>query len=413
VTEIACATIEDDAESVPPDQQCIWPGCTRRRAPGRASGSGRQKEYCLKADRPENGGGPVHNARNRWARRGRDEASGEQPSAEQAPAWPVTTAKQRASELLEQARRQHASTLASLQAERELYAEVAGQFRMMSDPASLDLEITAVGLKAGRDISAAGEEVARAQRARLDAERERDEAIRLKNEADAAAEQFAEDTEAAEHALAERTGEFERERAELLARVREAGQRADRVRAEAEEAKAAAARQAEEAARRAEDAGRQAQEAIWQARERVSAAEAKADAAIQAAQARADTEIERARQQAAAAAADAKRQITAAREDAAGQIAAAHAQAEAAREEIETLRAGIARAERTAAAADAQAAAVLAEIGRLREERARELTRLTEAHKEAIDAERARARRAEAELDALRSEAPVSPGQTS
>src|SRR6202012_5412307 len=48
-------------------ERCIWPGCTRSRAPGRTSGSGRQKEYCLQADPPERGGGPVHNARNRWA----------------------------------------------------------------------------------------------------------------------------------------------------------------------------------------------------------------------------------------------------------------------------------------------------------------------------------------------------------
>ena len=67
MAEIVYATVEDDAETVPPELRCIWPGCPRRRSPGRAAGSGRQKEYCLKADRPEAGGGPVHNARNRWA----------------------------------------------------------------------------------------------------------------------------------------------------------------------------------------------------------------------------------------------------------------------------------------------------------------------------------------------------------
>ena len=53
--------------TVPAGQRCVWPGCTRRRAAGRTAGSGRQKEYCLQADPPEAGGGPVHNARNRWA----------------------------------------------------------------------------------------------------------------------------------------------------------------------------------------------------------------------------------------------------------------------------------------------------------------------------------------------------------
>ena len=54
-------------QAVPAEQRCVWPGCTRRRAAGRATGSGRQKEYCLQADPPESGGSPVHNARNRWA----------------------------------------------------------------------------------------------------------------------------------------------------------------------------------------------------------------------------------------------------------------------------------------------------------------------------------------------------------
>src|ERR1700727_1446519 len=121
---------------------CIWPGCTRPRAPGRASGSGRQKEYCLQADPPEGGSGPVHNARNRWAalrsgaerhgNHGRAVSRDDGPAADNdvapsdgeaagesarvaaipvpAPA-PVTTAKKRASELLEQARRHHAAAL--------------------------------------------------------------------------------------------------------------------------------------------------------------------------------------------------------------------------------------------------------------------------------------------------------------
>ena len=75
MVQIRYATAEDDAEDAPPGERCIWPGCRRRRAPGRAGGSGRQKEYCEKADRPAGGtgpgGGPVHNARNRWAARER------------------------------------------------------------------------------------------------------------------------------------------------------------------------------------------------------------------------------------------------------------------------------------------------------------------------------------------------------
>jgi hypothetical protein len=134
--------------------------------------------------------------------------------------WPVSNAKNRASELLEQARRQHALALASLQAERELYQQLGEQLTVMNDPASIDLEIAAIGLKAGRDVSQADEEAARARRAQLQAERQRDHVLRLKDDADAAAEQFAADTELA--ALAEQTSEFERlrdERADELARL--------------------------------------------------------------------------------------------------------------------------------------------------------------------------------------------------
>ena len=55
----------DETTEIPGDERCIWPGCTRPKAPGRPGGSGRQKEYCLAAD--PDGNGPVHNARNRWA----------------------------------------------------------------------------------------------------------------------------------------------------------------------------------------------------------------------------------------------------------------------------------------------------------------------------------------------------------
>src|ERR1700733_8228582 len=74
MNDMAHAAAEDDDTGTQASQtagpaplRCVWPGCTRQRATGRATGSGRQKEYCLQADPPESGGGPVHNARNRWA----------------------------------------------------------------------------------------------------------------------------------------------------------------------------------------------------------------------------------------------------------------------------------------------------------------------------------------------------------
>jgi len=177
MARIRYAAPEDDAQAVPADQRCIWPGCNRHRAPGRSSGSGRQPEYCEKANRPEDGGGPEHTARNRWALREREQREREQreraqeaasadhadagrsPGAEgrtgqpagdgeqatagrlgqyggtgqhggtghqHGAALPLSAAKLHASDLLEQARRQHAGALAALAAERELYERLAG-----------------------------------------------------------------------------------------------------------------------------------------------------------------------------------------------------------------------------------------------------------------------------------------------
>ena len=287
-------------QAVPAEQRCVWPGCTRRRAAGRATGSGRQKEYCLQADPPEAGGSPVHNARNRWASlRSAANRAAQHPadSAEDArgdgtqgigsdtagsadvsaghqgtgtgggqSAGSVrdellfSATKKRASDLLEQARRQHAAATESLRAEHELYQRLGQQLTALADPASLDLEIAAVASRAGASVAQAEEDAARARRAQLAAERERDDAARLRAHADAAAEQLAADAEAAELALAERTAEFDLDRATFVARAREAEELADRSRAVAAEAQAAA--EAAEA-RAAAD--------VAQARERASA----------------------------------------------------------------------------------------------------------------------------------------------
>jgi hypothetical protein len=427
VSDTEFATIEDDAEDVPADERCIWPGCVRRRAPGRPTGSGRQREYCLKADRPEAGGGPVHNARNRWAWQRREavgESAGDADAAETehgepGGGWPVSTAKQRAGELLERARRQHAAALAAFTAERDLYARVADEFRVMADPASRDLEITAISLKAGRDISAAGEEVARAQRAQLTAEREREDALRRATAADAAAEQFAEDTVAAERAAAEaervldaRTAEFDAARSELQGRASDAEARADAATARAtaaettaNQAVAAARAQTEAAIADAREQVSRANQEAARIRDEAARARDEAAARVRAAQ----DEARDARAQADATAAEARREITAARA-AADQ---ARQDADAVRRDAATARdeaqAQLLSARTAAATADARAAAVSEEItrlrdelSRLRDERAAEVTRLEAAHDRALAAERARADRAEAEVDALR-----------
>src|ERR1700722_13063943 len=268
---------ETARQTVPVEQRCSWPGCTRRRAAERTTGSGRQKEYCLQADPPEAGGGPVHNARNRWASlRSAAQRAAQNPaddagaadgagtrsagsgSADAAVRHPGTgtdggespgpvrdelvfsAAKKRASALREQARRQHAAAIASLQAERGLYQRLGEQLSALADPASLDLEIAAIASRAGASVAQAEEDAARARRAQLAAERERDDAAALRAHADAAAEQLAADAEAAELALAERTAEFDLDRATFVARAREAEERADRSTAEAAEAQARA-----------------------------------------------------------------------------------------------------------------------------------------------------------------------------
>jgi len=405
-------TAPDCTAQVPIEQRCVWPGCTRRRAPGRAAGSGRQKEYCLRADPAEDGGGPVHNARNRWAAlRGADQRAtpgdadaghadggtgGAEPAASVPEQFLFSMTKQRASTLLEQAQRQHAAAVESLRSERELYQRLGEQLTVLTDPASLDLEITAIASRAGRDVAQAAEEAARARRAQLSAERERDDAILLRAHADGAAEQLAADAEAAEHALTERTAEFERHREALVARV-----------AGAEAAAAASATAATEAERTAG-------EAREHAREEIAAAQARADDLTAQARRRADEAVAEARRDAAAARADAEREREAAR----------HAREDAARtrqelkRELDDAQHRIAAAQAAAAAANAQAAAAAAqeqrlqaEIDRLRDdsgrrddEHAAELARLDAAHRTALDAERARAARAEAGLDALRAD---------
>jgi hypothetical protein len=452
------------------EDRCIWPGCARPRAPGRATGSGRQKEYCLQADPPERGGGPVHNARNRWAALrsggkargdGRDVAvpgdhdgagppgaDGAYPSADQAgdsrrdggesaasvrEQTPVSTAKKRASELLEQARRQHAAAVAGLRAERELYQRVGEELAALADPAALDLEIATVAARAGRQLAQAEQDAADARRAQLAAERERDEAIRLRVAADDAAEQLNEDAADAERLLAERTAGFEHDLADLVGRARaaEEAERAARdeataVRAAAQASAAAArdraeqataaladalrsAEQAEERAERArERAGQEIARARDQAAAAVAAAEERAREQAAAAQARADGLAERSR-------ADAEREREAAGQarDEAGQArdeaARARAEADAAREAARQARSDAATASARAGALEDELARLRAELGRRDAAHGAELARLSAAHQAALDAERAlldaeraRARRAEDELDAAR-----------
>jgi hypothetical protein len=453
--------MSDTAEhAVPAEQRCVWPGCTRRRAAGRATGSGRQKEYCLQADPPEAGGSPVHNARNRWASlRSAANRAAQHPAdrAEDAggdgpagigsdTAGPAdvsaghggtgtgggqsagsvrdellfSSTKKRASDLLEQARRQHAAATESLRAEHELYQRLGQQLTALADPASLDLEIAAMASRAGASVAQAEEDAARARRAQLAAERERDDAVRLRAHADAAAEQLAADAEAAELALAERTAEFDLDRAAFVARAREAEELADRSRAAAAEAQATAeAAQAratadviaarEEASARIVSARARADEAIAGARreaeEAMAATRREGAEQVAAAQARADASADRAR-----------RDVDAVRRETATAIADAMAASERARTEAVAAREATADAQANAANAGARADAAMAETGRARDEigrlqdelrrldaaRETEIARLAVAHQAALESERGRAVRAETELDALR-----------
>jgi len=404
------------SDAVPVEQRCVWPGCTRRRAPGRASGSGRQKEYCLLADPPEGGGGPVHNARNRWAvLRGtpaadgaEGETGGEETGGLVPPELPFSLAKERASALLEQARRQHAAVVEGLRAERELYQRLGEQLTALSDPASLDLEIAAITSRAGRDVAQAAEEAARARRAQLAAERERDDAVRLRAHADAAAEQLAADAEAAEQALAAAAAEFDRDREALLARAGDAERQAARAAAASAAAKAAADAAVAGAARDVSAAHEQVTAAREQAREEIAAAQARADESVtearqETAASRADAERERTAAQRARDDAERTRQeLTRTREELTREL-------DEARDRTAAARAGAATADARAAASAARGQQLEADLERIRDqsvrrdgEHAAELVRLEAAHRTALDAERARAARAEADLDALR-----------
>jgi ParB family chromosome partitioning protein len=441
--------------------RCAWPGCTRERAAGRPAGSGRQKEYCLQADPPEMGGGPVHNARNRWAslrsaasRTARDAAgsvadaqaagahspvpdsadgsAGHQGTgtADGESAGPVrdelhfSATKKRASDLLERARRQHAAAAENLRAERELYQRLGEQLAALADPASLDLEIAAIASRAGASVAQAEEDAARARRAQLAAERERDDAVRLRAYADAAAEQLATDAEAAELALAERTAEFDLDRATFVARAREAEELADRFRTSAAEAQATAgaaeARAATEVIAAREQASAETAQARTRADEAIAGARREAEEAMAAVRREAAELVAAAHARADTVADQARRDAEAVRRETAAAIADANAAAERARAEAASAREAASDAQANGATASARAAAAAAEADHARDElaglredlrkldaaREAEVSRLTVAHQAALDAERGRAVRAETELDALRKTAP-------
>jgi hypothetical protein len=449
--------MSERAEAAAAEQRCAWPGCTRTRAAGRATGSGRQKEYCLQADPPEAGGGPVHNARNRWASlRSAAKRAAQHPAggAEDSPGAGTRTdpadasgrrsgagieggesagsvrdelvfssAKKRASDLLEQARRQHAAAIESLRAERELYQRLGEQLTALADPASLDLEIAAIASRAGASVAQAEEDAARARRAQLAAERERDDAARLRAHADSAAEQLAADAEAAELALAERTAEFDLDRAAFVARAREAEEVANRFRAAAAEAQATAevaeARAAAEVIAVREQASAEITNAHAQADEAIAGARREAEQAMAAARREAAEQVAAAQARADAVTDQARRDAEAVRRETAAAIADANAASERARAEAAAARQATAEAQANTATAGVRAAAAAAEVGRARDElgdlreemrrintaREAEVTRLTVAHQAALDAERGRAVRAETELDALRNAA--------
>lgn len=293
---------------------------------------------------------------------------------------PFSLAKRRASELLEQARRQHASALDSLRAELELYRRSGEQLTALADPAMLDLEIATIAARAGRQVAQAEQDAADSRRAQLTAERDRDEAVQLRVEAEAAADQIAEDAEAAERMLAERAAQFERDR-ELL-----------------RQSSADAEFRAAEAARQADESQQQARTAEAAAEQRVTAAERDRDtAAAEAATARAVADELRAAADRDRAAAERDRQ-TAEREREAAAAALATARADAGRERdaVRQARDETARARAEAAGADARAGAAEAELARLRgelaerrEAHAAELARLVAVHEATLKAAQA------------------------
>ena len=383
----------------------------------------------MQSDPAEQGGGPVHNARNRWvALRGgtaqrpaagpdgdgrapggagtanaAQQEGGQAAHASVLDAGPVTSAKRRASDLLEQARRQHAAALAGLRAELELYQRAGEELAGLADPAALDLEIATIAARAGRQVAQAEQDAADARRAQLTAQRERDRALRHAAEAEAAAEQLTEDTQAAEQALADRTAEFDRDRGSLSQRAREAVQRAAAADGRAEEAKAAATAAREQA--RQETAAAQSRAEGLVAAARQEAAQAVAEAREQAARERT---LLTERASAAEAAADRARADAAQARESADR---ARYETGAARAERDRAVAAAADAAAATAAADARATAGAAELERAREELSRlraahaaELGRLEAAHGALLDAERSRAIRAEADLAASRAE---------
>jgi hypothetical protein len=352
---------------------CTYPGCTRDRRPA-GPGSGRPPAFCDLADAD---GKPLHTAKAAFLKRRELErlAAGDPVSEAEAQA-PATFARESAAEI-----RDRAAALVS-GAVTEL-SRLAERLTVAGDPAAYEIEqehLAAIWEGERGQLHARAAEEAKARR----------EAERKTAEADAAAEEFNEDRQAAE------------DRAAALARqleetIRAHGQELERVKADAAEREAAIREDADReigiADQRAAAAEQQAQETERSAQAAIADTQARAAAAI----ADADRRVAETGEQAAEAIREAQRQ-------AAHQVGEAQHAAQAAEHRAELAERKAADADQRAEADRADHAAELARLttGWDREraiidDRARDLVQARE------DARKQR-QRAEADVDQLRAE---------
>ncbi|WP_147251820.1 hypothetical protein [Blastococcus sp. TF02-8] len=176
---------------------CRFPGCRRPTAASQ-SGAGRPPEYCDDS---------AHNRTAAWhaRRRLRTEQAGQAAGIEQRP---IDSARQRASEL-------HGQVAGMIEHLNQQLTGLLEELRTVADPEAAELQIEAVTSEAAEQVATAAARASRAEQAQQRAEAERAEADAAAEEASALSEQFRTELEAARRQLTDAEIERERLNAEL------------------------------------------------------------------------------------------------------------------------------------------------------------------------------------------------------
>ena len=176
---------------------CRFPGC-RRPAADSQSGTGRPPEYCDDS---------AHNRTSAWhaRRRLRTEQLGQAPGVDERP---VDAARQRASQI-------HGQVAGMVELLDQQLKGLLEELRTVADPEAAELQIEAVTSQAAEQVATAAARASRAEQAQRGAEAERADADAAAEEAAALSEQLRTGLDVARQRLAEAETERDRVIAEL------------------------------------------------------------------------------------------------------------------------------------------------------------------------------------------------------